>query len=359
MLTAFLLGLSAAPGSDGIWDKLEFYANGRMRLEETLDQNPSGEDRFRGRMRVRAGVRYDITDALMAEARLSTASAGGDSNNPHWDWGNGGDGFNGADVVFDRYFLSWICCETAELRVGKQGYPFQTPPVFGELAWDDDVSPSGAALIWKPKSEGKTSFDVRLMEMVADENSTTAEPSVTGVQGNVNCKVSDRTTVHLASSYEDWHALEGTFPGNQGNTATSFDDGFAILNSHLDATFAGGPLGQTQAFAQMMDNMDDEDGEDSGFAFGLKLGKSKEQGDHNVFATYFDLDANSVFSPVAQDDTPITGTGVGEGMSGLIAGWQYFWRSNAQIRVWGLMSEADTADEDPWRLRVDLDFQAK
>ena len=180
------------------------------------------------------------------------------------------------------------------------------------------------------------------------------------MQGNLSLKTSDKTKLQLSASYSDWSSLGAAATDlgadNQGNTDVTGD--FAILEAFVAGTYEGGPLERTTAFVQGMKNRDDEAGEDTGVALGAQLGKSGKQGDRNVFAVWYDLDANSVFSPVAQDDTPITGTGIGTGMDGLILGGQYFVTDNLSIKLWGLTSDAD-ADEDPVRFRLDLEFKVK
>src|SRR5262245_12706352 len=107
-----------------IWDRLQFYANGRMRGEATFDNVDANtgndiDDRYRGRFRFRFGAKYELTEDMMLEGRLSTSSDGNDANNPHWDFGDG-DGFNGSGIVMDRFFLDWDAKNDIHVLVGKQ-----------------------------------------------------------------------------------------------------------------------------------------------------------------------------------------------------------------------------------------------
>jgi hypothetical protein len=344
---------------DSIWDRLDVYANGRLRWESTFDQL-GGEDRHRGRMRFRLGAAYGIAEDVTAEARLSTSSDGRDANNPHWDFGDGSDGFSGSDVVLDRFYLSWTPYETLELRAGKLPHAFQGPPVSSELVWDDDVQPAGAIAVWTPKADGRLKYDLRVAEYVAAESGSNTEPSMFGAQGHARLSLGATASLELASAYMGWGntgdlAVNASVPGNQGNT--SLDGDFGIWDTWVAATVGDG-AGRTTLFGQYIDNVTDDTGEDRGAAFGARVGTQGKKDDWNVFATYYDLDANAVFSPVAQDDTPIAGTGTGNGMSGIIAGTQYFLRDNLSFRVWVLTSDADES-EDPFRIRFDLDFLVK
>jgi hypothetical protein len=338
-----------------IWKRLSFYANGRLRAESTFDQ-PNGEDRHRGRMRFRVGGTYDITDNLLAEARLSTTADGNDANNPYWDFGDGADAFQAADIRLDRFLLDWKAFEGLSLRGGKFGHAFSRPPVYSEFVWDDDVQPAGVAAVWSPPRDGALGFDLRAVEYIAVENGGDDDPAMFGVQANGYAKVGDATELQLASSLSDWSSLNASTGqlGNQGNTDVTGD--FAIWDSFASITWKGGAVKQVTAFVQYMNNIDADTSEDSGYALGAQIGPSGGKGNGNVFAAYYDLDADSVFSPVAQDDTPIPGTGIGTGMDGIILGGQIYVLENLSVRLWGLTSDADASD-DPYRLRLDIDFR--
>jgi len=345
----------AVQNPDDPWKRLKVTADGRVRAEGTFDQT-NGEDRLRGRMRFRIGAEYEIADGLKAGTRFTTVSEGRDANNPHWDFGDG-DGFSASEVGIDRLFLEWQPDSTWKLTGGKFAHVFTRPSPVREFAWDDDVQPAGAAIVWSPKSDGDVSFHVRGLFGVAGEindvDDSGTDPLVAGLQANVDFKANETTTVHFATSYSDWSGLKN-FTLSQGNTADAND--FAIWDTYVGVSLAGEGFSQIAGFGQYFNNLDDDSGEDSGFALGVQLGQTKGQGNWNVFGAYYDLDANAVFSAVAQDDTPIAGTGLGEGMSGFMLGAQYFVLENVSLRLWGLTSDAD-ASEDPYRIRFDIDFR--
>jgi hypothetical protein len=349
----------APPPPPSIWDRLSLYADGRLRWESTFDQPAGAEDRHRGRMRFRVGGFYQMLEKLRMEARLSTASPGGDANNPHWDFGDGGEGFSGAEVVLDRFYVDYTGVEDFDLKTGKFPHAFALPPVYSELMWDLDVHPAGFAEIWDPKALGSgADFDVRAVQYIAVESGTEDDPSMFGLQGNLTFKPEDPLKLQLSASYSHWSSLNagaGVF-GNQGNTDVTGD--FAILEGFVAATYEGGPLGRTTGFIEGMDNVADDLGEEAGLALGAQLGKAGKKDDRNVFAVYYDLEANAVFSPVAQDDTPIPGTGIGTGMDGWIFGGQWFMSDLLAFRLWALTSDANASD-DPFRIRFDFDFKIK
>ncbi len=351
-----LLAVAQGAGQDSLWDRLSFSADGRLRAESTFDQL-NGEDRHRGRMRFRVSGKYVVMDGLTAHARLTTRSDGNDANNVHWDFGDGSDGLAAADVGLDRFFLEWQSCENVTLRGGKMPHVYSRPPVYGEFVWDGDVQPAGVSAVWDLGTHGDTQFDVRAAGYVLQENGAANDPSVIGVQANAKTTVGDNTTLWGATSFSVFGSLDdGTF-GNQGNSATGgiLDEDFTVWDTWLAAQHEGGPLDRQVGFLQFVNNLDDDSGEDTGFAAGIEFGQ-RNPGDYSYFLAFCDFDANAVFSPAAQDDTPISGTGTGMGMTGILAGVRRIVSERVAIRAWVLQSDADDV-EDPFRARVDVDFK--
>lgn len=367
-MTIVALGLFALAPVQGtasdIWERLKFEAEGRMRGEATFDNvDPATgnevEDRYRGRFRFRFGAKYALTEELNLGARFSTASDGNDANNPHWDFGDG-DGFNGSGMVMDRYYLDWMASEETHVLAGKQPHAFAVPPIYGDFLWDSDISPAGVAATWRPASSQGPSFDARAAAYVATETAADHDPKMIGAQGNVYIPVDDMK-VHVSSAIYDWTNI-GDAPAsllatNQGNS----DNEFFVWEAFAAATVPGGPLEEMTGYVQFLYNLDVSD---KGVVLGGQLGSSKwQRGNYNAFLLLYDLDGNAVFSPVAQDDTPVAGTGLndgdGDGMNGIVLGGQYFYRDHIAFKLWVLTSNPSGAEEDPIRLRFDIDFKVK
>ncbi len=354
-LLASLLQPAASDQEVAPTERFSLYGQGRMRAEGTWNQL-NGTDRYRGRMRLRIGAHYEIAEGLRSEVRLSTVNDGSDARSPYWDFGDGASGFGGAEVAIDRFYLAWEATEELDVRVGKIPHAFSAPPIFSEFTWDADLHPDGVSAVWAPQAEeGGAHWDVRTTGVIALENSGASDPHMLGLQANGWFPVGDDLTVQTSVSYSDWSS---TRHGNgklmpSGNTPGN--GGFGILDAFVAGTYGGGPLGRTQGFLQVMRNVDDDSGEDSGFALGAKLGNNKNQGDWSLFGGAFDVDANAIYGPVSQDDTPLPGTGVGDGQSGFIFGTEYTWKKGVGIRVWALATDVEAA-EDPFRLRFDVTF---
>jgi hypothetical protein len=348
------------PAPDSIWDRLKLYADGRIRAEGTFDQL-NGEDRHRGRFRFRVGGDYTISEDFKAGARLTTLSDGRDANNPHWDFGDG-DGFSAAEVGLDRLFIEWSAADSVKLIGGKFAHTFTRPPVTGEFAWDDDVQPAGAALNWSPSEKTDTvKYDLRLITVVATEinasDDSGNDPAEHALQGNLSFQTGETTNLNFGTSYSKWTNLS-RFPetSTAGNTADA--EGFGIWDTFVAVNWTPEDTLPLTVYGQFLQNLEDESGEDVGLVAGAQLGHKSGKGRWNVFASAYSLDANSVFAPVAQDDTPVAGTGTGSGMDGFILGGQYFITDNFTLRIWALTSDVD-GEEDPYRIRFDLDFRVR
>jgi len=347
-----------------VWDKLKIDAEGRLRGEATLENidtatGNSVDDRYRGRMRFRLGAKYPLADKMTLGARLSTASDGNDANNPHWDWGDG-DGFNSTQVVMDRYFIDWKQSDELDVLFGKQPNAFAQPPIFGDFLWDSDISPAGIAAVWKPEQTKDTTFDARAAAWIAAENAADHDAKMLGAQGNVYVPL-DEGKLQLSTALFNWTnigSLAGAPAGtNQGNNTTNF----CIWETFAAGTIPGGPMDEMTGYVQYLTNI--EEGDD-GLVLAGQLGSSKwERGNYNAFLEFYDLDGNATYSPVAQDDTPVPGTGLndgqGDGQHGWVLGGQYFWRDNVAFKLWVLTSNADGAEDDPIRIRLDMDFKVK
>ena len=214
------------------------------------------------------------------------------------------------------------------------GNPLAKNPVFGEWVLDDDIQPTGIAGIWSPG--GDFDMDVRAAYFVVDEVNNpgdTADPAISIFQVNFGGEMDDM----------DWD-----FNNAYWNYSNEGPADIAIWNSILSAS-----MDDLTASFEYIQNLNDDTGDDTGIAIGLKYGNGGNVGDSQFFGSYVDMDQNATNFGVAQDDLP-TGP-AGTGMTGFIAGWKYWWMDNVTFRLWALQADNDT--DDPLRLRFDLDVK--
>lgn len=341
-LIAPLTAPTVNPGD--LADRLDFYGDMRVRAEGNFADG-NGPDRHRGRLRFRLGAKLAVTEHVSAEVRAISTS--GDANNPYWDMGSGGDGFNGSDMVLDRINLSWSCDGVYTFKVGRFGHGFATNPVYGELLWDGDVQPAGLSYKYSPECLG---LDLRLAGYVVDEFQSGADANVAAAQANWKGSLAG-IGLRASSGVYSWSSMNGGAGWNN----------FSAQGSDMNATYriwdsilAVDVSEKAVVSGQYIQNTEADDGEDTAWSAGFKYGESGQGGAWNVFATLYEMEENSVFGPVAQDDTPVAGTG--GGMDGMIAGVNYWPADDLNLRIWALTSEFEDSTQDRSRLRIDLNL---
>ncbi len=309
------------------WEEsIDFSAHLRLRAESTFDQ-PSGEDRTRGRLRFRLGAQAQVSEDLRAEVRLSTAS--GDANNPHWDFGasNGSDTLSGSDIVLDRINLTWSPEDCAlTWKAGKMGNPLAVNPVFGEWLWDGDIQPAGISVLW----DGNASLGARAGYWVLDEENSAGDASDPAV-----------TVLQLLAS-QAWRGIDWDFHTTLWNYSNEGPNEAQVWDVMLS-----GRQGSWTASAEAFQNLDDDTDEDLGWALGVQAKINDTDG---VFVNYFDFEANANLWEFGQDDVPIAPGPMG--LTGFIAGYQRAWNDRTNVRLWAL--QGDDEVDDPLRVRLDV-----
>lgn len=104
---------------------------------ETIDEEGVA-DRERDRIRVRLGLESKVADDLMTEIGISSGGA-----NPVLAYQTLGDGFGRDEFRLSHAYLQWKAIDDVTLTGGKMRNPFLD---FGNLLWDADVAPEGAAI---------------------------------------------------------------------------------------------------------------------------------------------------------------------------------------------------------------------
>ncbi len=123
---------------------LTFYGDLRLRYEADWDSHTSSgdlrDDRQRGRVRARAGVNYQFSDAWSTGARIRTGNSRSQQS-PHLTFVSEDGVRDDLDFVADRYFVQFK--KNSFLAWGGRN----TTPFWqqNELFWDEDVTPTGLA----------------------------------------------------------------------------------------------------------------------------------------------------------------------------------------------------------------------
>jgi hypothetical protein len=376
--TAEAAGAAAAlqlPTETRFWDDLledlAFYGDFRLRLEGDfeLDDRP---ERYRGRIRLRLGVNYQLSEDLLLGVRLTTG-ARGDPNSPHVTLGDGLDKF---EVTIDRAFLSyrpaWL--EGAALTAGKFAHPFYQNPVYGELVWDADVQPEGVAAGYKLSDLGwLESVELHAGEYVLLEQAGAEEALASVGQVFAVGSVAENTRLTVAAGY---YLYTDATPGgaddllleSEGNATEDrngdgepdrFRADFGIFNPIAAVTYSG-LLWPITAAVEYILNTEAGGGENQGWAAGVAAGSAKERGDGWLYYQWQLVEQDAVFSPFAQDDFLFR-----TNHSSHAVGVNYQVLDGLGVHVWALFSQRDEtssgrttdSDRDQWRVRIDFNVR--
>jgi hypothetical protein len=350
-----------------VWKKIKeatgLYGDARLRFEGNykLDDQP---DRNRGRARFRIGTNIDVNEEFRVGARLVTGNPD-DPNSPHVDLG---DVMNKDNISFDRYFVTYSPCEGVDITGGKFAHGFATNPVYGEMVWDADVQPEGAAASYKWNA---LNFYAGYYVLVEQALASDASMFVAQVSGKG--KVTEELEGTAALGWYDYGELtpDGNFAlvgDNAGNLVIDTDadlvpdeyvSDFSVLNPFAALTFNGWQQPVTLA-VEYSHNLDAEISEDSAEIAGIAVGKSKVKGDWQAYYQFAHVEQDSIFSAFAQDDFLLATNATNH-----VGGLRYRIDDKIELHLWGLVSSRDelspgsaTADSDThqWRLRIDLNI---
>lgn len=237
---------------------------------------------------------------------------------------------------------------------GKFPHPFQTPAVYKEIVWDADIQPEGVAagtsFNWLDNKVGVTAADYILLERNSDTDALAAA-------GQVFIEIPNEsfTILGAVGVYRYYNIKKDAvvFQDNAGNAGdTQFVSDFAVIDAFLNVVVKHNvwPVGLN---VQFIKNVEANIEEDTGFALGAILGKTKSQGDFTIYYQFQLVEQDAVFSPFSQDDFLAQ-----TNFSGHLFGITYRFLKKTDINLWGLLSKRDRpgGGKLQTRLRADLNI---
>jgi hypothetical protein len=307
----------------GLLGRLEWSGDFRGRIEnfwfddDALDSDRDNRHRLRYRLRI--GATAEINDYVEAGFRLASGERisfdEGDNRSTNRTLGRDSD--FGLDTVFiDQAWVrlmapgAWVG-ESSSLDgwFGKFENPFRWKSGKDYMLWDGDLSPEGAALVYTTKPAENLTLGLNSGYFIADENSTSADPHLLGIQGVAELAATDLVDVGARVSWYAWHSLDGAFfarsaatgnlsDGLAGEAPSASNDGFDVGElaayvrvKHLEDW----PLLVYAHYARNFDaessNLFPEAGsEDTGWGLGVEVGDKKKYVMLGV--GYYHLEAN-------------------------------------------------------------------
>ncbi len=357
----------AAPTS--FWPEgLRLSGELRMRhvVSTHLDNLPT---RQQSHVRARLGATYNFDPEFQVGARLSTS----DSSDPNTAWIGLGDVFDTFPIAFDRAFLAYApeWCNGSKLTVGKFGHAFYANPVYGEMVWDADVQPEGAALGLEKKDVlSMSKLELQAGYYVVSEQRIEGESSAYVAQVSSQFQTGEK--IKSTAALGVYHYTDLTPDGSQqvvsensGNVVVGaapnldFESRFTIWNPILTTTYDGFSQPLTLSGEYILNPRAKND-QDRGYVVGVQAGRQAKRGDYRIYYQWQVIEQDAVLSVVAQDDALFQ-----TNHRTHIFGVDYLIRDRLLVRLWALVSaREDTSpglttdsDKDQWRVRADLAFR--
>lgn len=289
--------------------RIEWAGDLRGRLENFwFDEDDLGverADRTRVRYRLRLQGKAAVNDHIDAVFRL----ASGESDHRSTNRTLGRDDDFGPDEIFiDRAFLSlhapgsWLPeGASLDLEVGKVPNPFLWDAGKDYMLWDHDISPEGVSVqLGLGAADGLRVFG-NAGYMIADENGTSKDPHVLGLQGGALLTLSEALELGARASWYDWSSVDPAFVGRvdgQGGTVVASGLGDAFSTGELAAylRFGGIQDWPVLLYGHFARNFADTEtipgtgGEDDGWGIGVEVGDKRKY--VKLGAGYYRLEAN-------------------------------------------------------------------
>jgi hypothetical protein len=355
-LATVILFASATGAADEIWaDRIALSGDLRLRYE-VIDLE-SAEQRDRARYRARLAVAVKASETVNVIMELASGADDPVSRNVTFDGG-----FSADDIGFDLAYADWTPTESLHVLAGKMKNPLYRAGG-NSLIWDGDLNPEGLALAYSKGLFFATAVRFWVEERASDDDST-----LSAVQLGANLKLAENARLTAGVGYFAFSNTIGNIPFyNALPKGNSVDAQLTYLYEYkdtevfvqFDTAIGGLPL---QLFAQTASNSEVSE-QDSGIAYGARLGSAKDRGQWEVALAYHDIEADAVLGTFNDSDFG----GGGTGANGLIFKAKYVvaknialagtYFSNTVNANSSTISSLPELDYD--RLQLDVEFKFK
>ena len=294
--TLFLLVLAAAPAAaqDDWTDRIKFKGDTRLRYE-TIDLD-GVSDRERMRFRTRFGLSGHVSDDVKFVFQLATGGGDPVSTNQTFD-----DGFSTKDIGVDLAYVDWKINDNLNFYGGKMKNPlFKAGGV--PLVWDSDLNPEGLAMTFKSGGFFGTAGGFSV-----EERSTADDSLLFAIQAGYKFAVGENASLTAGAGYFSYSNTIGNEPFYNGrpkgnsvdiNGDYIYDYKNTEVFVQFDTKLGDWPF---RIYAHFTQN-NEVSVEDTGYAFGAKVGSAKSDGQMEFSWTYQDIEADSVIATYNDSD---------------------------------------------------------
>jgi hypothetical protein len=301
----------------GLWSRLEWSGDFRARLENFwYDEDGFGlenQDRSRGRYRFRLGAKAKVNEIVTVGFRI--ASGSDDQRSTNKSFGSGVD-FDTDDLRLDKAFAEFTMPgrylpEGMKIKstVGKVSNPFRWKNGKDFMIWDSDITPEGIGV----QISGKPGEDLALFAntgyYIVDENSSSKDPHVLGIQGGATYYVNEDIEVGGRASFYDWRSLDDAFltRANEWGSLVGDSSDYTVLELAAYSRFNHVEAWPVMVYGHYARNLDSDSviagigDEDEGWGIGVEVGDKTKY--VKLGGGYYHVEAN--FSPPQFTDSDL------------------------------------------------------
>ncbi len=298
LLMISVLAMSAwADDDEESWvDRVSIYAHLRLRFEDIHEEGRPDANRDRERGLARLGIKADVHENVKLILGLAT---GGD--NPVSRNVTGDGGFTTKEIGLELFYVDWAATDSLNIYGGKMKSPlFRAGKV--PLIWDSDLNLEGVAARY---SSGM--FFGTVSRFSVEERSGEDDSVLYSGQVGLKLDLGESSKLTTGLGYFAYTNTIGNEPfyngdpnGNtvdvEGNLVFDYENTEAF--AQFDTRIGNWPL---QLYGHYTVN-NEVDREDTAYAFGARIGSTRQKGNMQFSWTYQDIEADAVIGTFSDSD---------------------------------------------------------
>jgi hypothetical protein len=308
---------------EGFLSRIDWSGDFRFRMENFwYDRDARGfeqSERTRLRYRLRIKGEVPINEYISTVFRLasgekqdsSSSRVSADPRSTNRTLGRDND-FGNDGIFLDLAYVElrapsgWMEDTEMKGRAGKVPNPFRWKNGKDYMMWDSDITPEGVGFQLTSQPTEKWKLFLNTGYFIADENSSSKDPHVLGIQGGFGVTPNEEMEYGARLTWYNWRSLDSSFFGRSANfgslpggltdgSPTSSNDGMSVGELGAYFRYKGIEDWPMLLYGHYAQNFDAESttfasDQDTGWGFGLEVGDKKKYA--KLGTGYYELEAN-------------------------------------------------------------------